>query len=122
MRPTINSHTTIARIKRDAPGFFTADVEREIKRAKNPSVPFLTWLFGGSAAFKRRELEGATKLLASLSYRSVLGRGFALVRDVAGKPLRTAAGVAADQPMTVEFSDGSINVREDSGPRQGKLL
>ena len=77
---------------------------------------------GRLAALKGRELEGAGKLLVALSYRSVLGRGFALVRDAAGKPLRNAAGITAGQAMTVEFSDGTIKVREDSGPRQGKLL
>jgi exodeoxyribonuclease VII large subunit len=30
-------------------------------------------------------------LLAALSHRAVLARGFALVRDLEGQPLRTAA-------------------------------
>ena len=36
-------------------------------------------------------LDRASQLLAAFSYRGVLSRGFALVRDGAGRPLRTAA-------------------------------
>jgi len=77
---------------------------------------------GRLSAFKRQELDGSAKLLASLSYKSVLGRGFALVRDEAGKPLRAAKSVSAGARLTVEFADGTIRAREDGGPKQGKLL
>ena len=39
-------------------------------------------------------LERAGQLLAAFSYRGVLSRGFALVRDGGGHPLRTARGAA----------------------------
>ena len=67
-------------------------------------------------------MTGATKLMASLSYKSVLQRGFALVRDGAGHPIHSAAAIKPAQQLTVEFSDGSVKVREDSGTKQGKLF
>ncbi len=53
-------------------------------------------------------LDRADKLLGALSYHGVLARGFALVRDDAGKPLRTAASVAQDQRLDIEFTDGRV--------------
>ncbi len=40
----------------------------------------------------------AGQLLTALSYRSVLTRGFALVRDSQGAPLHAAAGITAGTP------------------------
>ena len=66
------------------------------------------------AAFRRgidqrtTRLAGLGQLLASLGYKQVLARGFALVRDGEGHPLREAAAVAPGARLQVEFSDGSI--------------
>lgn len=57
---------------------------------------------------KRQALEGCLKLMASLSYRSVLERGFSLVRDAAGKPLRSAAATHTGQSVAIEFHDGKV--------------
>jgi len=48
------------------------------------------------------------QLLTALSYRSVLARGFALVRDEAGRPLHAAADVMAGARLDLEFSDGRV--------------
>jgi exodeoxyribonuclease VII large subunit len=48
------------------------------------------------------------QLLTALSYRSVLARGFALVRDEAGHPLHAAADVGAGARLELEFSDGRV--------------
>jgi exodeoxyribonuclease VII large subunit len=53
------------------------------------------------------------QLLAALSYRSVLARGFALARDEAGHPIHTAASVGPGARMSVEFSDGRIAATTD---------
>ena len=50
------------------------------------------------------------QLLSALSYRGVLARGFALVRDEAGHPLHAAAGVGPGARMSIEFSDGRVGV------------
>ena len=71
------------------------------------------------AGFDRREqaLKGQGALLQSLGYRSVLARGYALVRDEAGRPVPRAAEVRPGQPLSVEFADGARRVeavRDDS--------
>jgi exodeoxyribonuclease VII large subunit len=48
------------------------------------------------------------QLLSALSYRGVLARGFALVRDDAGNPLHAAASVGPGARMSIEFSDGRV--------------
>jgi exodeoxyribonuclease VII large subunit len=53
-------------------------------------------------------LDRADKLLAALSYQGVLARGFALVRDDAGHPLRSALAVAQEQRLDIEFTDGHV--------------
>jgi exodeoxyribonuclease VII large subunit len=55
----------------------------------------------------------AGQLLAAFSYRGVLARGFALVRDGAGHPLRSAAAVAAGSRLDIEFSDGRVGAVAD---------
>jgi exodeoxyribonuclease VII large subunit len=54
------------------------------------------------------QLDSVGQLLAALSYRGVLERGFALVRDGEGKPLRSAASVSAGMPLDIEFGDGRV--------------
>jgi exodeoxyribonuclease VII large subunit len=54
------------------------------------------------------------QLLGALSYRGVLARGFALVRDEAGQPLHAAAGIGPGTRMSVEFSDGRVGVTAET--------
>jgi exodeoxyribonuclease VII large subunit len=53
-------------------------------------------------------LERTGQLLAAFSYRGVLSRGFALVRDSAGQPLRTASAVQPGAALDIEFTDGRV--------------
>ncbi len=64
-------------------------------------------------AARQARAERGGQLLAALSYRAVLARGFALVRDAAGRPLRTAAAVTAGMAIEIEFSDGRVGARAD---------
>ena len=53
----------------------------------------------------------------AFSYRGVLGRGFALVRDMTGKPVRVAAAVKAGMRLNIEFTDGRVGaVADGDGP------
>jgi exodeoxyribonuclease VII large subunit len=54
------------------------------------------------------------QLLSALSYRGVLARGFALVRDVHGQPLHAAAAVGPNAHLTIEFADGRVGATADS--------
>jgi exodeoxyribonuclease VII large subunit len=56
----------------------------------------------------RARVERAERLLAAFSYREVLKRGFALVRDGGGHPLRSAAAVTSRMRMEIEFADGRV--------------
>jgi exodeoxyribonuclease VII large subunit len=58
--------------------------------------------------------ERDAQLLAAFSYRGVLARGFALVRDKARRPLRTAAAVTTGAPIEIEFSDGRVGARAEA--------
>jgi exodeoxyribonuclease VII large subunit len=53
-------------------------------------------------------IERAERLLAAFSYREVLKRGFALVRDGGGHPLRSAAAVRTGARLDIEFADGRV--------------
>jgi exodeoxyribonuclease VII large subunit len=54
----------------------------------------------------RRALDAQAQMLASLSYQSVLRRGFALVRDGEGRAVRSVAGLAHGDRIAVELADG----------------
>ncbi|CAN5450755.1 exodeoxyribonuclease VII large subunit [soil metagenome] len=72
------------------------------------------------AARRREQMSACAKLLVSLSYKSVLHRGFALVRDDSGRPLRESASIRAGQALDIEFRDGRVAARAGSGPKSGK--
>jgi len=57
---------------------------------------------------QRARADHAGQLLAALSYKGVLARGFALVRDEAGHALRSAAAVAPGARLDLEFADGRV--------------
>jgi exodeoxyribonuclease VII large subunit len=69
---------------------------------------------------RRNGLENCSKLMASLSYHSVLQRGFALVRDAADKPLRAASATRAGQAVTIQFHDDRVGavIGQGGGPRR----
>ena len=53
------------------------------------------------------------KRLQSASPASVLNRGFAIVRDEAGKPVTRRAQVKPGRVMSAEFADGTADVRAE---------
>jgi exodeoxyribonuclease VII large subunit len=52
--------------------------------------------------------------LAALSYRSVLTRGFALVRDEQGHALHAAAAIGPGAHLSLEFADGRVAATADT--------
>jgi exodeoxyribonuclease VII large subunit len=69
---------------------------------------------------RAQRLRGAGQLLNAYSYRGVLGRGFALVRDGEGRPLRAAASVAAGMRLDIEFADGRLGAVADGAAKETK--
>ncbi len=57
---------------------------------------------------KRGQLGSTWQLLGAMSYRGVLSRGFALVRDESEKPMWRAAEVRQAQRLEIEFADGKV--------------
>jgi exodeoxyribonuclease VII large subunit len=54
------------------------------------------------------------QLLTALSYRGVLARGFALVRDEHGHAVHAAASVGAGAHLSIEFADGRVGATADA--------
>ena len=71
--------------------------------------------------FRRQRFDSVSKLVESLSYKSALSRGFALVKNDKGQLIHAAAAVKLRQALTIQFADGEVKVRED-GARQGSLF
>ncbi|HVY83708.1 MAG TPA: exodeoxyribonuclease VII large subunit [Caulobacterales bacterium] len=55
---------------------------------------------------QRKHLDGTARMLESLSHRSVLARGFAMVQRPDGKLVRGAAELAAGDAVRLAFHDG----------------
>ena len=64
----------------------------------------------------RQRLDRTARLLTSLSYENVLERGYALVRDKAGKPLRSSRGVRAGDTLSVQFAGQDVVEVVAQGP------
>lgn len=84
-------------------------------------------------AERSQRLDACAKLLETLSYRSVLARGFALARTAEGAALPSAGAARAAGRFVVEFADGGVGVQTEEAasrragrtppkPEQGKLL
>jgi exodeoxyribonuclease VII large subunit len=81
------------------------------------------------------QVDALGNLLDSYSYQNVLARGFALVRDIADRPVTTAAAVTPGTGLTIQFGDGEVaatagrhvqktrpRASKTRDPRQGTLL
>jgi exodeoxyribonuclease VII large subunit len=75
----------------------------------------------GQIARKADRLDAVAHLFDSLNYKSVLKRGFALVRDSEGQPLRSADAVADGQVLVLEFADGQADVTGGRGTVRPKV-
>ncbi len=68
-----------------------------------------------------RRLDGQAKLLDSLSYKGVLARGYALVRDARGRPVFRAADAVPGADIEIEFTDGLVGATlGGAAPKPGK--
>ena len=66
---------------------------------------------GAQNTLKRKafELTSLSQLLRSLSHKSVLDRGFALVRGAGAKVIRRAAALETTAALDIEFADGHVS-------------
>ena len=63
----------------------------------------------------KTRLETARRLLESHSYKGVLERGYVVVRDDKGKPIRSADAVSAGDSLQLEFADGKVGTTVTGG-------
>ena len=68
---------------------------------------------------RHARLETMGQLLVSLSYQGVLARGYALVMNINGKPVRQAVGVKPGDRLDIRFHDGGVAATVD-GESAGK--
>jgi exodeoxyribonuclease VII large subunit len=54
--------------------------------------------------------------MRTLSYESVLDRGFAVVFDADGKPIKLAASVSEGDALSIRFRDGDVSATAGHGP------
>ncbi len=69
-----------------------------------------------SLADRRTALVQSGKLLESLSYRSVLARGYAVVKDAGGNLVHARAGLSPGDMVAIEFADGEVSATIAGSP------
>jgi len=143
-------HTQYSRIaSRLSPQLLAREVERRRERYSNLRGRLSTSLLANAQAHRARvarhrdrvqscaaaahramrtyldqrtaRVERAERLLAAFSYREVLKRGFALVRDGDGHPLRSVTAVASGARLDIEFADGRVGAIADGEARPGPV-
>ena len=71
-----------------------------------------------AASAARTGLGALSRTLESLSPNRVLDRGFAIVRDLGGRVLTTAAAARRAPGLDIEFADGHVNARAATPPKR----
>ncbi|WDR02489.1 exodeoxyribonuclease VII large subunit [Devosia algicola] len=98
-------------------------LRNELRQAQNHLRPLAARL---SPAIVRQlrersqQLGAIEKLLASLSYTSVLARGYALVRDAQGNLVGSRQALDPGDALNVTFTDGDIGVTVSGAPVTSK--
>lgn len=64
---------------------------------------------------RRRQVQQAARVLNSLSYRNVLNRGYAVVRDGKDKVVDRAALLVSGDGVSMEFADGRVDAVTTGG-------
>lgn len=71
-------------------------------------------------AAKRTSHAQAERMLSTVSYQSILQRGFAVVRDAEGQTVKLAAAVRPGAPLAIQFADGVTNAVASGSGEQPK--
>ena len=88
-------------------------LDRDLGRARERTSRVSATLAATSLAGVARRQDRLARfgqLLQTLGYRQVLARGFALVRDETGLPVRSASTAALGAILDIEFTDGHMSV------------
>lgn len=107
-----------ARLDRAAAGLRPSDAKRDIARSEKQIIDLGARMTAAVKNTLSREAEGLARydrLLESYSYRNVLKRGFAVVRDGAGNLVGKSADIVAGQGYELEMGDGVTRVTAGEG-------
>ncbi|HEX4157153.1 MAG TPA: exodeoxyribonuclease VII large subunit [Rhizomicrobium sp.] len=94
------------------PRCVTSRIEAGTERAKS-AAHRLGRCYGARLRNWRDRLESSARLLESVSHRSVLERGFALVRAADGTLRRRAAQVKSGEELSIVFADGNVDAKAE---------
>jgi exodeoxyribonuclease VII large subunit len=111
-----NAHIHHTHLTRVASRLSPRLLSYRIERCKEQTVAFGDRARRALQTFRDRRvqrLRSVGQLLAAYSYRGVLARGFALVRDSDGHPLRVSTAVSAGMRLDIEFADGRVAATAD---------
>src|SRR5215469_875513 len=111
-----NAHIHHTHLTRVASRLSPRLLSHRIERCKEQTAAFGDRAQRALRIFRDRRvqrLRSAGQLLAAYSYRGVLARGFALVRDSDGHPLRSSTAVGAGIQLDIEFADGRVAATAD---------
>jgi exodeoxyribonuclease VII large subunit len=112
-----------SRLDRAAAGLRPSDAKRDIARADKQIIDLGTRLQGAVRNTLNREAEGLARydrLLESYSYRNVLKRGFAVVRDGAGNLVGKSSDLVIGETYDLEMGDGITPVTAGEGVATSK--
>lgn len=87
----------------------------ELRREEGRFATRLVRAMDAYLSLRRRQHAQNERMLASVSYQSILERGFAIVRDADGTPIRRAAAVGPGATLAIQFADGIANATADGG-------
>jgi len=103
---------------RATPARIKTQTERSRDRLKGLALRAESAL-SGDLSRRRALVQAQDRVLQSLSYRNVLKRGYALVRDEEGVPVKGAAALGPGRAIAIEFADGSVEAVTGAGTNPG---
>ncbi|MDB5614869.1 MAG: exodeoxyribonuclease large subunit, partial [Devosia sp.] len=94
-------------------------LKAELRHSQSQLTPLTARLLAGfvqNLSDRRAALTQSGKLLVSLSYRSVLARGYAVVKDAEGNLVHQRAGLSPGDAVAIEFADGDVGATIAGSP------
>ena len=81
-----------------------------------------TEIFVRETAERRARIDGLDRVLQSLGYKSVLARGYAVVRDANGRAVTDAAAIGFGDALAIELRDGEVRARAGEHVEGGEAM
>ena len=89
--------------------YFVSDTKKQVAFLDKDAFKHLSNTFSK----KSEDLLAVSRLLESVSYKKVLSRGYSVIRDENEKIVSSKPQSKGKSALTIEWSDGKINVRTD---------